>query len=779
MADLIRIKRSGSSGNPSILANGELAYSYFDGVGGNKLYIGTGSENNLNAADHTIIGGKYYTDLLGGEYAPFGVLTPRTALITDSDGGLDIVKAGKLTLTNGIIENDSGDLNLFTPGNINLDGTSRITNLLDPVDPQDAVTKSYADTIAAGVVFTVGAGGVIKTFTPSQTTLRFEGGTGLSASLDSSSHTVSFGLTPSGVSAGTYGDQTKIPNITVDETGRVTEVTTSDIATSLNINGDTISLLDSDVTFSGSGGVNVSYDNSTNTVDYSLDSEVTGLSKLEVGNLSIAGNVITSVDSSNEIIIDPAPTDSDGGTLIIKGDLVVQGRQTTIHSTEVEVDDLTLTLAKGATTELEADGAGIVIAGANATLTYDAQNDRLTTNKSFNVDGDLSINGESISEVIDDKVANLLVGGDGLTLTYNDSADQYSVSADLASTSQVGVASFDSAQFSVDSNASVSIHSLDGESAKITLKTFDTSGEKPTEQDLSLGELAINTADGKVFVRKELEGITSIVEIGSSFGGSGGTFDTFDYTSAQDQIVFSGQDTFGNSLEYDVGGRLLVFLNGVLLNSSIDYVATDGTSIQFTLPLDADYHVQIAAYRAAIIDIQNDFNLEDNVRLLLGTGYDTVLTHDGQNTVFEQRSYATGDLKIRHSDNDILTIQDEKAVVHTKLDVKDYNVDTSFFITSGAMDPVVVDTVPLADFRSARYSVQISNISIQTYQSSEVLLIHDNTNVYLTKFGLLYTGASAEGTISAEIVGTNVLLKITPTSTNSLEIKCVRHSISV
>ena len=35
MADLIRIKRSGSSGNPSILANGELAYSYFDGVGGN------------------------------------------------------------------------------------------------------------------------------------------------------------------------------------------------------------------------------------------------------------------------------------------------------------------------------------------------------------------------------------------------------------------------------------------------------------------------------------------------------------------------------------------------------------------------------------------------------------------------------------------------------------------------------------------------------------------------------------------------------------------------
>ena len=120
MADLIRIKRSGTSGNPSVLANGELAYSYFDGAGGNKLYIGTGSENNLNAADHTIIGGKYYTDLLGGENAPFGIVTPNTALIADSNGELDAIKVGKVTLTTSILENDSGDLNLVSAGNVNL-----------------------------------------------------------------------------------------------------------------------------------------------------------------------------------------------------------------------------------------------------------------------------------------------------------------------------------------------------------------------------------------------------------------------------------------------------------------------------------------------------------------------------------------------------------------------------------------------------------------------------------------------------------------------------------
>ena len=161
------------------------------------------------------------------------------------------------------------------------------------------------------MVFTVGANGEVTTFTPSQTTLTFEGGLGLSAQLDSVNNSITFGLDSSGVTADTYGDETKIPRITVDHTGRITDVTTSDIATSLTVNGDTISLLDSDISFSGSSNVNVVYDSSTNTVDYSLDSEVTGLSKLVVGNLEIDGNTIKSTDSSNEIIIDPAPTDSD------------------------------------------------------------------------------------------------------------------------------------------------------------------------------------------------------------------------------------------------------------------------------------------------------------------------------------------------------------------------------------------------------------------------------------------------------------------------------------
>ena len=46
-------------------------------------------------------------------------------------------------------------------------------------------------------------------------------------------------------------------------------------------------------------------------------------------------------------------------------------------------------------------------------------------------------------------------------------------------------------------------------------------GRTPTTSQLELGELAINTPDGKLFVKKSVSGTESIVEIGASSGPSG------------------------------------------------------------------------------------------------------------------------------------------------------------------------------------------------------------------------------------------------------------------
>jgi hypothetical protein len=47
----------------------------------------------------------------------------------------------------------------------------------------------------------------------------------------------------------------------------------------------------------------------------------------------------------------------------------------------------------------------------------------------------------------------------------------------------------------------------------IKLKRSSTTGNVPTTSQLDLGELAINTADGKMFIKKDVSGTESIVEI--------------------------------------------------------------------------------------------------------------------------------------------------------------------------------------------------------------------------------------------------------------------------
>lgn len=91
MATIIKIKNSGLTGKPSTLATGELAYSYLQQLpieglvtnnDGDRLYVGTGTEINGEAADIVHIGGKYYMDMLDHQN---GILTTNSALITDSN----------------------------------------------------------------------------------------------------------------------------------------------------------------------------------------------------------------------------------------------------------------------------------------------------------------------------------------------------------------------------------------------------------------------------------------------------------------------------------------------------------------------------------------------------------------------------------------------------------------------------------------------------------------------------------------------------------------------
>ena len=67
--------------------------------------------------------------------------------------------------------------------------------------------------------------------------------------------------------------------------------------------------------------------------------------------------------------------------LIVSGNFTVNGTTTTINSTQTAIHDLVVTLAKGAANPTAANGAGIEIDGAGATLTYTVAGNKWNVNK--------------------------------------------------------------------------------------------------------------------------------------------------------------------------------------------------------------------------------------------------------------------------------------------------------------------------------------------------------------------------------------------------------------
>ena len=110
--------------------------------------------------------------------------------------------------------------------------------------------------------------------------------------------------------------------------------------------------------------------------------------------------------------------------------------------------------------------------------------------------------------------------------------------------------------------------------------------------------------------------------------------------------------------------------------------------------------------------------------------------------------------------------------------VEEYGIDTSSTSTS-ATTQVTIHSFPIADFRTARFTIQITNTTDSTYHSTEIIAVHDGTTANITEFGEVHTGSSVEATFDADISSNNFRLRATPTSTNSMIFKVVCHSITI
>ena len=114
-------------------------------------------------------------------------------------------------------------------------------------------------------------------------------------------------------------------------------------------------------------------------------------------------------------------------------------------------------------------------------------------------------------------------------------------------------------------------------STLIKLKRSAVAGRIPTTSNLELGELAINTADGKIYIKQETSGVESIVEFSASpddlltllktvdGAGSGLDADLLDGLNSTQFLRSDADDTMAGSLI--VQGNLTVSGNTTYVNT--------------------------------------------------------------------------------------------------------------------------------------------------------------------------------------------------------------------
>ena len=101
-------------------------------------------------------------------------------------------------------------------------------------------------------------------------------------------------------------------------------------------------------------------------------------------------------------------------------------------------------------------------------------------------------------------------------------------------------------------------------------------------------------------------------------------------------------------------------------------------------------------------------------------------------------------------------------------------------ITTTSTSATNLDSIAIASYRGAKYSITISDSTSGVYQITECHVIHDGTNASITQFGTVLQGGSSElGTFTVDIKSGNLRLRVASLSTNSTvyKFKRIDHSV--
>ena len=170
----------------------------------------------------------------------------------------------------------------------------------------------------------------------------------------------------------------------------------------------------------------------------------------------------------------------------------------------------------------------------------------------------------------------------------------------------------------------------------IKLKRSASAGAVPGTSDVALGELALNTTDGKLYMKKSVSGSESIVEISGTKAPTSSAFShqEFKYTASSNQTTFSGNDANSVSLSY-TANQIQVFLNGILLDAT-DFTATNGTSVVLASGASSGDILQIQAFAGT--------NPIDTFKFVAGS--DGVTSFSGNDANSNSLLYTVGNINV-------------------------------------------------------------------------------------------------------------------------------------
>ena len=425
MASIIRIKRSLTAGDPSVLGAGELAYSaadYTSVSGGGRLYIGIGTESGGDAASHLVIGGKYFTDKL--DHTP-GTLTASSALIVDADKKIDDLYVDNLRLNaNTISSTDTNGVITLDPngsGYVQIVGTNALvipagTSLQQAPSVAGAVRLNTTTSqfegyngsqwaSLGGVRSVDGQTYITAELTPGagDDTLRFFTNNSLAFSVDDNSIDV----------------QTKITSFSLQATTVSTNSTTGAlvVAGGVGISGNL------------NVGGSASFTSINNTPIGNVTPSTGAFTQLTVDNIRVDGNTISSLDTNGDINITPAGTGKTVISNVFVGD-------TSTSLTEF-IQDVT---------------GGTITAGNLIDITYNDTAGTTTVAVESSVVSSVTTDSGTLTPTTN---AISILGGEGIDVTHSGST--ITIAGELASTSNIGVASFSTNNFQVSVGGEVSI----------------------------------------------------------------------------------------------------------------------------------------------------------------------------------------------------------------------------------------------------------------------------------------------------------------------------------